>query len=37
MATWDNAEAACVAWGGHLATVVDQPETDKIVQGFVAQ
>jgi len=35
-ATWDDAETACVAWGGHLATIEDQGEMDKIVGGFTA-
>jgi len=34
VATWDAAEAACVAWGGHLASIVDMRELNKIVAGF---
>jgi len=36
LSTWDNAETTCVAWGGHLASVVDQAEMDKIIKGFAA-
>ena len=28
--SWNAAEAACVAWGGHLATVVDQDDQNRL-------